>query len=243
MDAGTQTNVADTAIRYRSGGVQLYMSAALAVCFAGVGILFLVLGVTSSRNGSPNPQVAWVIGSIFLLLCVGLLVAALIALRPVRLNQNELRIPNILTTTVIPLADIAGIGMLFRKQRFGTRRPSAWYAFVWRPDSSLVRAGMSSYSLKRFVTPNDPAAKPRAWAVKGSLDGLLSTDFGALESSPTGKMAKDLYERVLRAQGPGGKLSTLHFQKRPYGSLLRGSSLTGYWSPDGEYGKTVIGSH
>ena len=58
MDAGTETNVADTAIRYRSGGVQLYMSAALAICFAGVGILFLVLGVTSSRNGSPKRALA-----------------------------------------------------------------------------------------------------------------------------------------------------------------------------------------
>ena len=64
-----------------------------------------------------------------------------LTLRPVTLTRSALRIPSGFKTVVIPLDDVAGVGLLYHSFRPRTQPASAWSAFVWRRNGSVQRAG------------------------------------------------------------------------------------------------------
>jgi hypothetical protein len=131
-------------------------------------------------------------------------------LRPVTLTRSELRIPSGLRTVVIPLNDVAGVGMLYHVRRTPNRSPSAWSVFVWRRNGSVQRvAGL--------ICRKDADAPP-----------------SQIAASRAGRMTRRLDAKVRAIQGPTGSLATLELQKR--GSAGLASDLVAFWSPDGDVG-------
>ena len=84
--------------------------------------------------------------------------------------------PDSLSTQQIPLSDIAGVGLPFKKEVVGTRRSSGWYPYVWDSDGSAICLGTTEFVPKRWIRLGDPNAVPKKMVVKGNIDGSRSTD-------------------------------------------------------------------
>ncbi len=163
--------------------------------------------------------------------------------RPIRIAGNVLRVPRLVSTQEIPLSDIAGVGLLFKKESVGTRRSSGWYPYVWRGDGSAIRLGTTEFVPRQWIRPGDPDAVPRKMVMKGNIDELRSTDPQLLAESPVGRLAAGIHEQVAHVQGPVGLLLTRHLQKVGRPPPNSAGRLTAYWSPDGEVGKLGAGYH
>ena len=82
----------------------------------------------------------------------------------------------------------------------------------------------------------DNSGRPRRLVFKGTEDELASTKPDAIRGSAAGRSLSNLYDLVLEAQGPDGKLATMHMEKNARWSPWT-SEVSAYWSPDGEMGK------
>jgi hypothetical protein len=72
------------------------------------------------------------------LVCVTITASLVNAMWPVTLTRSALRIPlSGFGRVVIPLSDVAGVGLLYRVHRGPDRSPSGWYAYVWRRNGSV----------------------------------------------------------------------------------------------------------
>lgn len=133
-------------------------------------------------------------------------------MRPVTLSRSALRIPSGFRTVVIPLNDVAGVGLLYRSRRPPGRGPSAWFVFVWRRNGSVQRVASLICRKESDASPSQIAA------------------------SRAGRMARRLDSKIRAIQGPTGGLATLQLQKHANVGLT--SDLVAFWSPDGETGRT-----
>jgi hypothetical protein len=143
---------------------------------------------------------------------VGLAVAAFYVrvMRPVTLTRSALRIPQSgFKTVVIPLNDVAGVGLLYC-----IRRPSrsAWYVHVWRRTGSVQRVN-GLICRKLADVPSSQIAASRA-----------------------GRTVRRLDDKIRAAQGPTGSLAALELQKQGRVGLTDNS--VAFWSPDGDMGPT-----
>jgi hypothetical protein len=125
--------------------------------------------------------------------------------------------------------------LFYRKFQAGTRAPSGWFAYVLRPDGSHYQLTGLFYSPGRLVKEGDSSGRPRSLIFKGTEDELASTDPQAIRRSAAGTSLRRLYDLVLDAQGPDGKLATMHMEKNAHWSPWT-SDVSAYWSPDGEMG-------
>jgi len=136
--------------------------------------------------------------------------AAALAVRPVVLSRSALRIPNGFKTVVIPLDNVAGVGLLYHSFRQNTQSGSAWSVFVWRRDGSAQRAGI-------LISRRGPDLPP-----------------SQLAASRAGRMATRLDAKIRARQGPAGSLATLELQKHASSGLAY--HVVAFWSPDGDMG-------
>jgi len=132
-------------------------------------------------------------------------------MRPVTLTRSALRIPPTgFKTVVIPLTDVAGVGLLYRIHRPPDRSPSAWYVYVWRRNGSVQRVN-GLICRKHADAPPSQIAASRA-----------------------GRTVRRLDNKIRAFQGPTGSLATLELQK--HGRVDLTENRVAFWSPDGDMG-------
>jgi hypothetical protein len=174
---------------------------------------FVVLMVSGASKPDGPARIAF-----FALLTLPLLgMAAWVAgltLWPVTLTRSALRIPSGFRTVVIPVDDVAGVGLLYHSFRPRTQSANAWSVFVWRRDGSVLRAGI-------LICRRGPDPAPNQIA-----------------RSRAGRMAKRLHDRIRTIQGPAGSLATLELQKHASAGLA--NDMVAFWSPDGAIGPTQL---
>jgi hypothetical protein len=134
-------------------------------------------------------------------------------MRPVTLTQSALRIPpSGFKTVVIPISEVAGVGLLYCVRGPPDRSPSAWYVYVWRRNGSVQRVN-GLICRKRADVPPSQIAPSRA-----------------------GRAVRRLDSKIRAVQGPGGSLATLELQK--HGRVGLADNVVAFWSPDGDMGPT-----
>lgn len=228
-----------TAVRMtiRSPGPWAAVMGAIGGVSLAVGGYFIYLAATT--NYEFGAVIGWVFGVLFVL--EGSVMAALVPalLRPLVWSGRTLRVPKGFKTQTIATDEIAGLGLLYRKQQAGTRTPSGWSAYVFKEDGSAVQLGGAFYAPSRVVKEGDPSRTPRRMVFKGTEDELASTDSAALSQSKPGQLVKQLWDLVAAEQGPQGKLVTTQMQKHSHWS--RWGTVSSFWSPDGEMGHVTMG--
>jgi hypothetical protein len=146
--------------------------------------------------------------AVSMLLPLGIAALFLSMLRPVTVTRAAMRIPSGLRTVVVPIDDIAGVGLLYCKDRPGKRSPSAWYVVLWRRDGTMQRA--ANLLCRRAAD-------------------ALPIQIGA---SRAAKIARRLDGKIRTVQGPAGALATLELQKHVRDGFAGGP--VAFWSPDGD---------
>lgn len=219
--------------RLRSRNVMLPLLVVYAVCLIALGAFLTVGAATTSYTFAK--VVCWPGG--VLCLAAGLLCASLIppSFRYLEWTFAGLRIPKGYKTIFVPTEDIAGMGLFYRKFQAGTRAPSGWFACVLRPDGSHVQLTGLFYAPSGLVKEGDSSGRRRRLIFKGTEDELASTSPEAIRGSAAGTSLRHLYDLVLEAQGPNGKLATMHMEKNAHWSPWS-SDVSAYWSPDGDIG-------
>jgi hypothetical protein len=208
-----------------------WQAAITAVGLVGIGCFIIVLVHSPT---SSNRVYGWVMAG--LSIAFGLAFASSLPcfLRCAEWTPAALRVPRGYKTVVVPTEDIAGIGMCYRKYPAGRRTPSRWVGYVFGADGSRRQLTGLWYTLRREVKQGDPSGRRRLVLLKGTEDELASTFESSLRSSAAGSSVQRLYDLVLEAQGPSGKLATLHMEKNATWGPR--SVVSSYWSPDGEMG-------
>ncbi len=171
----------------------------------------VALMVKASEQDEPAVAALFVVPAL-----VGLAVAALFVrvMRPVTLTRSALRIPpSGFKTVVIPLDDVAGVGLLYRIHRAPDRSPSAWYVYVWRRNGSVQRVNGLICRKLADAPPSQIAA------------------------SRAGRTVRRLDNKIRAVQGPAGSLATLELQK--HGRVALADNLVAFWSADGDMGPTA----
>jgi hypothetical protein len=171
------------------------------------GLLVLMVAAASNAGGPPLVPVFAVLTLAFLGEAAWI---ASMTVRPIVLSRSALRIPNGFKTVVIPLDDVAGVGLLYHSFRRYTQSGSAWSVFVWRRNGSAQRAGI-------LICRRGPDLPP-----------------SQLAASRAGRMATRLDAKIRARQGPAGSLATLELQKHASSGLAY--HVVAFWSPDGDMG-------
>jgi len=186
-------------------------------------ITILIAGVAGSI------RIGLILGGIELLLGA----AVLAALNPlIMLRTDAIRIWHGFRFTNIGISDIAGIGMLYAHTAgYG----GYWRVFIWRDDGSMEKTDFT-YMLR--LRPRRAPGKARwDWAPQANYDPVASTEIPALNASRAATVGRDIFKRVLAAQGPDGHLATKHREKhQPPIRIAPYTQLIAYWSPDGQTG-------
>jgi hypothetical protein len=186
----------------------------MALLFLAIPLGVIALSVALMVKASEVDQLA--VGALFAVLALaGLALAAFFVrvMRPVTLTRSALRIPpSGFKTVVIPINDVAGVGLLYSIHRPPERSPSAWYVYVWRRNGSVQR--LNGLSCRKLAdVPSSQIAASRA-----------------------GRTVRRLDNKIRAVQGPTGSLTTLELQKQ--GRVGLADNLVAFWSPDGDMGPT-----
>jgi hypothetical protein len=169
-------------------------------------------------------------------------------LRPrITFRAGTLRIPRgAFHTTRIAVGDVTGIGLSFRQVRSAAGLGVGWYLTVWRGPGAGEQTGISYVPM--LLRLRGPAAAQKLLAVStalsadvhgrdftlGRFDPAAQTDVARLASTHPGRVARDLYQRIVALQGPGGLLAATEQQKHMHPSDRRAlSTVQAVWSPDG----------
>jgi len=177
-------------------------------------------------------------GLLFIAFAAPLLV---LLLRPrITLRAGTLRIPRgAFHTTRIAVDDVTGIGLAFRRGG----RTLGWYLTVWHGEGAGELTGISYVPM--FLRNRGPAAAakflvagPAVSAGPGftldHFDPAAQTDMTRLASTYPGRVARELDQRVLSLQGPGGVLAATEQQKHvPASGRWALATVLAVWSPDG----------
>lgn len=198
--------------RQTAGRIRFYSLRWIIVLFLAIPLYLIAESVWIMVARASKPGGPAVVALLTVPTLLGLGVAALVmtTLRPVTLTRSALRIPSGFRTVVVPIDDIAGVGLLYRKHRAPDRSPSGWNAFVWRRDGSMQRVGALTCQLAADVPP------------------------GQIAASRAARMARRLHDKIRAVQGPTGNLARLELQK--HASVALTDNLVAFWSPDGNMG-------
>ena len=184
-----------------------------AVLFFGpyLGLIAELVALMVAGASKPHGPAAVAFFAVLTLPLVGLVAwAAAVTVRPIVLSRSALRVPNGFKTVVIPLEDVAGVGLLYHSFRPYTQSGSAWSVFVWRRNGSAQRAGI-------LICRRGPDVPP-----------------SQLAASRAGRMAQRLDAKIRACQGPAGSLATLELQKHASSGLAY--HVVAFWSPGGDMG-------
>jgi hypothetical protein len=205
-----------------SGGPAFYV--AILGCYLLIGLILLIAGALAHHRAAPVITGIVICGMSFPLLAA--------AARPVVVDGHAVRVPVLFRSTVVPLAGISGIGLIYRLKSRG----AGWGLVLWDPDGKSVE-------IPRFILST--WSSPRvAVGVKRAPDGkkdwtipLPNENTDRLATSKAGRVATRLYESVTARQGHQGPLVLQAKQKAvEYDPNVR-SSPQAWWSPDGAMGR------
>jgi hypothetical protein len=243
-------------VRYWSRSWYLYSLGAIAVIKLGFGIWITWSTANDLAAGSwAKSTRPWavsfiVLGGLLIVLACWLL---MMVLRPALvLTADTLLISRgAFHTTCVSVADIAGLGLIFRRcAMIGSQRPpDAWFLAVWQGAQPAVRTAISY--LPALTTRRDaralekylaiPSAIPAPGSRRLSLDEFdpaSQTDGEKLAATYAGRVAREIYHRVLAQQGPGGPLAVTEQQKHPDATGRWATDrIVAFWSPDGILGR------
>lgn len=197
-----------------------------------------------------------VVGALFAVLSALLLWGAVMPV--VVLTDSAVRSRQHLGAMVIPLEEIAGVGLVFRRSGTGAPVPMGWYLTVW-PVNGMPELTAISYvpfirsylhpgrnAAARFLASDSSRTSSRTPFGIDSFDPVRETDLDKLAATYAAGVARAIYQRALARQGPSGYLASREEQKHV--SAVNPPVLPGlrntysvrrnvaFWSPDGEIG-------
>jgi hypothetical protein len=151
---------------------------------------------------------------------------------------------------IIPLDQVTGIGLVSRRPA-SAPTSADWYLYLWTTGDVPLNAGIA-YERIRWLHPAGQvrqkflAVEPSAAELARPFDAyrfsfnfnpVTQTDPDKIAATYAGRVAREIYDRVLAYQGPSGLLAVRQDQKHvPVTEAYRRSIRTAYWSPDGEFG-------
>jgi hypothetical protein len=170
------------------------------------------------------------------------------------LTPDAARIPRgPFRTLCIPVGEISGIGLVFERSSLTTgRRPEpGWHMRVWHGDGdgepvsityvpALFSIRNDARVRQKYLVPAPTLAadNPRRRFSVTTFDAAAETYPVMLAATDAGRVARDVYQRVLACQGPTGPLATIGQQRHiRAASLGAASSVLAFWSPDGVIGR------
>ena len=237
-------------VRYRSASSATRIFAPiLSVIFWGPGLALLIRDVvTPGGQGSGGPVD---IGLGAFLTVAGLAFIGP-AFRPrLVLTTHTLRRPRLLRRAhITPLDQVTGIGLVYKRQAQDPT-PQGWFLYLWTAGDVPRDTGIS-YQPFRWLHPAgkvrqkflafEPAVAERDGTFNShrfslNFNPVTQTDPDKIAATYPGRVAREIYDRVLAYQGPSGLLAVRQDQKHVpvAGPWLR----TSYWSPDGEFGRAT----
>jgi hypothetical protein len=147
-----------------------------------------------------------------------------LCLRPLVINDTEIRLPSGATgLRVLALADVAEVGLLLRHNGKQHNSPG-WCLEV--TDTSGHQMECASF----FYAESQRAINKRRQALEEGGDQVSGKE---LKSTRPGRAALEIYNRVLKQQGPHGPLCCRDcIASRSWVRSGPGEQL-GWWSPDG----------
>ena len=150
----------------------------------------------------------------------------------IMLRADLIRIWHGVKFTNIGISQIAGIGMLYiHTPGYG----GYWQLIIWRDDESIETTEVLYLRGKR---PRLASGKGPRWVRQANYDPVAASQIPALDASRAARVGRDIYQRVLAAQGPGGQLAARHLESHRHPVRLRQyEQVIAYWSPDGQTGR------
>ena len=128
----------------------------------------------------------------------------------------------------------------------GRRLGVGWYLTVWHSAGAGEQTGISYVPMlwryrgpaaaAKFLvaSPAVPAGDVGREFSLDQFDPAAQTDMARLASTHPARVARDLYQRVLSLQGPGGLLAATEQQKHMHPpDRWALSTVQAVWSPDG----------
>jgi hypothetical protein len=211
--------------------VYVALFAILAACF----IIELAVGPISAM------ATGFLLGYVVLL---SLLIALSSSVwRKIVLTESQLRVPKGFGfgSTKIPVSEIAGVGLLYCywPRWTGYRQVNRWSLYFWRSDGSRI-SDPAFGIVDKEKEPKGVRLKQRRLDEAWVAERMANASSDHLAQSNPGRIASDIYQRVVDLQGPSGSLTVNQLQKTSGSwSNQDPAALTiGYWSPDGTLGAT-----
>lgn len=249
------TGHAERAVRYWARSGLLYVSMVTVLMALGLGVWSTWTSADAWANGTwaPSTRFFMYTGLFWGLLLVIMGGCFLVLfLRPrVTLRAGTLRIPRgAFHTTRIAAAEVTGIGLAFRlvSSVGGRRLAAGWYLTVWHGAEPGEQTGISYVPMSwrrrgpavAFLlsgAAGDAADAGRNFSLD-RFDPAAQTDVAKLTSTYPGRVARDLYQRVLSLQGAQGLLAATEHQKHVHASGRWAlATVRAVWSPDGVMGR------
>jgi len=203
-----------------------------------LGLLSLIVGIFEIHDFA-GPFVA---GLVILAASLVVWPQTIGLLRPIVMTRTELKIPEALRTTIIPLATIAGVGLSYQWSPGAFKDLQGWFLEVW--DTKGARKVIRRFVVLRWRAPNpQPGGKPRLFvSSRGPLPVSLPIPFeddpvGLAETRPA-RVATQVSTWIMAQQGPNGPLASLGLQKKSRYEATAARQTLGWWSPDGTMGRT-----
>jgi hypothetical protein len=153
---------------------------------------------------------------------------------------------------IIPLDEVTGVGLVYRRV-VGVSTSLAWLLFLWTTGDMPRSLGIA-YQPTGWLDPPDEVRKkflakePSATEQGRHVDSfhfrynfnpVTQTDPDKVAATHAGRVAREIYDRVLAYQGPSGYLAVRADQKHVPASYSPTASTSSiFWSPDGEIGRS-----
>jgi hypothetical protein len=151
--------------------------------------------------------------------------------------------------TQIPLGDVTGVGLVFRRLGTTGDSGSGWYLMIWHGSergervpiryTPMLRTRHDVRGPRKFLaaTPATPRGAVRPPFNLVDFDPAAETDPAKLAATYAGRAARDVLQHVLAQQGPSGLLAVIEEQKHVLvAEDLGTANVEAYWSPDGAIG-------
>jgi hypothetical protein len=200
----------------------------------------------------------------------GLALMARASLPVLVLTTHTLRRPRLFRRAQItPLDQVTGVGLVYRGRPPGMYTPFGWFLFVWTTGDIPRDLGIA-YRPRIWLNPPDKvrekllALEPSVAEPSRQVDfdhfslnlgpatrmdpsrfnPVTQADPDKVAATHAGRVAREIYDRVLAYQGPAGYLATSEDQKHvPANYGFSAASVQPFWSPDGEIGRPQPQSH
>jgi hypothetical protein len=148
----------------------------------------------------------------------------------------------------IPVSDVTGVGLVFRRLGQTGDSGSGWYLMIWHGDergepvaicyAPVLRSGHDVRGPQKLLAaaPASPPGGIRPPFNLQTFDPAADTDPAKLATTHAGRVAREVYEYVLAKQGSAGLLAITRQQTHVPAKALGTADVEAYWSPDGVIG-------